>query len=439
MDPIFIGIITILVLLLLLAIGVHISTALLGTAFLGMVVTIGIKPAISYLGQSMYYTIASPGFAALPLFMLMGAFAAKGGFAYKAYRCIYVFASKLPGSLAVATSYGCAIFGAICGSSLATAAIFGKIALPPMIKYKYDKTFALATIASSGTFAAMIPPSYGLVLYAMLTDTSVGRLFLAGIIPGLITATVYSLSIIYRAKKNPKLAPRVIDENFSFQDKIIAVKDTWGIALLIIIVLGGIYSGFFTPTEAAAVGALAALIIGSIQMQKINLVYIKEPIRDSARSSAMVFVIIIGALFLTRFFALSQFTDRLIFVLQSWDMPREAILLGLFVLWFFFGMLIEGTGLKALLLPIAFPIIVKLGYDPIWFGIITLKLGEIAAVTPPVGLNVYALKGVAGEGTSLEDIFKGIWPFVLCDIFVLFFLVAYPNICLFLPNLIMGR
>jgi len=439
MDPIFIGVISVLFLLVLLAIGVHISAGLLGAGFLGIFVLIGLKPAISLLGQSMYYAIASPGFAALPLFMLMGAFAAKGGFAKKAYRCIYVLTSKLPGSLAIATSYGCAIFGAICGSSLATAAIFGKIALPEMREYKYDKTFSLGTIAASGTFASMIPPSYGLILYAMLTNQSVGRLFLAGIIPGLITATVYSLSIILRAKKNPKIAPKAINMNFSFQDKVIAIKDTWSIFLLIIIILGGIYSGIFTPTEIAAVGSLAALILGFLQGKLNKLSIVKESVRDSARSSAMVFVIIIGALFFSRFIAISQFTDRLAYILQNWSVPREVILLGVFLLWFFFGMILDGTGLKALLLPIFFPIVCALGYNPIWFGIITQKLGEIAAVTPPVGLNVYALKGVAGEGTTLEEIFKGIWPFVLCDIIVLILMVMFPNIVLFLPNLILGN
>jgi C4-dicarboxylate transporter, DctM subunit len=438
MDPVVIGIIALIILLLLLAMGVHISAGLLGAGFLGIMVLLGIKPAISLLGQSMYYSIASPGFAALPLFMLMGAFAAQGGFAKKAYRCIYVLASKLPGSLAIATSFGCAIFGAICGSSLATAAIFGKIALPEMQEYKYDKSFSLGTIAASGTFASMIPPSYGLILYAMLTNQSVGKLFLAGIIPGLITAMVYSISIILRVKRNPKLAPKVIKEDYSFQDKMVAIKDTWSILLLIFIVLGGIYSGLFTPTETAAVGALAALVLGFFQGQLSKFSIVKEAVRDSARSSAMVFTIIIGALFFSRFIAISQFTDRLAYMLQNWAVPREVILLGVFILWFFLGMILEGTGIKALVLPIVFPIVYALGYDPIWFGIITQKLGEIAAVTPPVGLNVYALKGVAGEGTTLEEVFKGIWPFVLCDIVVLILMIIFPNIVLFLPNLILG-
>jgi len=178
--------------------------------------------------------------------------------------------------------------------------------------------------------------------------------------------------------------------------------------------------------------------LGFFQGQLSKFSIVKEAVRDSARSSAMVFTIIIGALFFSRFIAISQFTDRLAYMLQNWAVPREVILLGVFILWFFLGMILEGTGIKALVLPIVFPIVYALGYDPIWFGIITQKLGEIAAVTPPVGLNVYALKGVAGEGTTLEEVFKGIWPFVLCDIVVLILMIIFPNIVLFLPNLILG-
>lgn len=438
MDTFLVGIIGILFLFILLAIGVHISADFFIVGFLGIAVILGIKPAYNFIGQTMYYAIATPHFAALPLFILMGAFAAKGGFAQKAYKFIYVFASKLPGALAIATSLGCAIFGAICGSTIATAAVFGKIALPEMIKYKYDKSFALGTIASAGTFAGMIPPSYGLIVYAIFTEVSIARLFLAGIIPGILTAIVYSLSIIYRVKRNPKLVQESVKENYEFKEKLIAFRDTWSIVLMIIIVLGGIYSGVFTPTEAAAVGSIAALVIGFFQGSLNKFSLVKEAVRDSARSSAMIFIIIIGALFFSRFMAVSQFPDRLAMTLTTGNLPREFILAGICAVWFFLGMIMEGTGIKALLLPIVFPIIVSLGYDPIWFGIVTMKLGEIGCVTPPVGVTVYTLKGVAGEGTTIEEVFKGIWPFVLCDIVVLILMVAFPEIVLFLPNLVMG-
>ena len=439
MEPILISIIAVILLLLLLATGLHISINFLLVGFASIVALLGIKPALSLLGQTMYYSIATPTFAALPLFVLMGAFAARGGFAKKAYKSMYILTSKLPGSLAVATSFGCAFFGAICGSSLATAAIFGRIALPEMERYKYDKSFSLGTIASSGSFASMIPPSSGLIIYALFTDQSIGKMFLAGIVPGIFTAIVYSLSIIIRVKLNPKLAPRMADQEFTMKEKIVAIKDAWPIILLIFIVLGGIYSGVFTPTEAAAAGALATLFLG-IQQGKLNkLSLIKEAIRESAQTCSMIFMIIIGALFFARFVALGQLTDRIAYAVQSWDMQREIILGGILIIWFFLGMILIPTGIKALTLPIIFPIIVSLGYNPIWFGIITQKLSEIAVVTPPVGLNVYTLKGVAGKGTSIEEVFKGIWPFVLCDVVVLIFLLVFPKITLFLPNLLLGK
>jgi len=435
MNTVFISIMAIILLLILLAIGVHVSVNFLLIGLVGIIALIGIKPALSLLGQTMYYSIATSTFAALPLFILMGAFAAKGGFAKKAYKCVYTLTSKLPGALAIATSYGCAMFGAICGSSLSTAVIFGKIALPEMEKYKYDKSLSLGTIASSGSFASMIPPSTGLIIYCMFTGQSIGKIFLAGIIPGIITATVYSLSIIIRVKLRPQLAPRAISKEFTMKEKIVSIKDTWTILLLVFIVLGGIYSGVFTPTEAAAAGALATLILGFLQGKLNKLSIVKDAIRESAQTAAMVFMVIIGALFFSRFIAIGQLADRLACAAQGWAVHRSLILGGILIIWFFLGMIIIPTGIKAFTLPIVFPIIISLGYDPIWFGIITQKLSEIAVVTPPVGLNVYALKGVAGKGVSLEDIFKGIWPFVLCDLAVLILLLAFPKISLFLPNL----
>ncbi|MBA7565836.1 C4-dicarboxylate TRAP transporter large permease protein DctM [subsurface metagenome] len=438
MDSVLLGMIGIIFFLLLIALGVHLSTNFFIVGFLTMLILLGLKPALTLIGSTMYYSIASPSFAALPLYILLGAVAARGGLAGKAYKFVYILASKLPGSLAIATSYGCAFFGAICGSAMATAAVFGKVALPEMLKYKYDKSLALGTIASSGTFAAMIPPSTALIVYAFFTDVSIGRLFLAGIIPGFLTATVYSLLIIFRVKLNPKLAPKVIGEEFSIKDKMKAIKDTWPIVLLIIIVLGGIFSGIFTPTEAAAVGTLAALIIGIFQ-RKLNLNVIKESVRDAAQTSSMIFIIIIGALFFSRFVAVSQFADRIAYSIQAWGLRRELVLLGVLVLWFFLGMIIEGTGIRAIVLPIFFPLIVSMGYDPIWFGILTLKLGEIGAVTPPMATNVFVLKAAVGEGISIEEIFKGILPFILCDVIVLIFMVAFPNIVLYLPNLVLGK
>ena len=436
MNALMVSIIALLMLLVFLFIGVPIAINFIIIGFVGIIVLLGsVKPAISILGQSMYYVIASPAFAALPLFVLMGSFAARGGFARKAYDCLFKLTSRLPGSLAIATSFACAAFGAISGSSLATAALFGRIAMPEMDRYKYEKSLSLGTIASSGSFASMIPPSSGLIVYSMLTEQSIGKMFLAGVLPGLLTALAYVVSIIIRVKLNPKLAPTLKDKVFTPREKLESIKDTWSIFILILIVFGGIYSGLFTPTEAAAVGALATFIIGFFQGKLNKLDNVKESVGESAKTSSMIFLIIIGALFFSRFIAISQLTDKLSYAVQAWDVHRSVVLGLILVIWFFLGMIMIPTGIKALVLPIIFPVILLLGYNPIWFGIIIQKLSEIAVVTPPVGLNVYTLKGVVGKGTTLEEVFRGIWPFVLVDVIVLIFLLAFPDISLFLPNL----
>lgn len=440
MEPITVGIVSIVLLLIFLGLGFQIGLNFFLVGVISGTLIIGFNRTLILLGETMYYSIASPTFASLPLFVLMGAFATRGGFAKRAFEGVYTATAGLPGSLAIATCYSCAAFGAISGSSLATAAVFGKLVLPEMARYKYNKSLALGCIAAAGTFAAMIPPSIGFIVYAMFTDQSVGRLFAAGILPGIITATVYSISIIYRVKKDPELAPLIDDKKkFTIKQKIFALKKTGPILTLALIVLGGIYSGLFTPTEAAAAGAFATLIFG-IRLGKLGkLEYFKQSLRESAQITSMLFIIIIGAMFYSRILSLTRIPVELSMMLQGWDVPRVFILGGILLIWFILGMIMNPTSIFALTLPIIFPIITRLGYDPIWFGVIAIKLGEIAAVTPPVGLNVYTLKGVAGEDTTIEEVFSGIWPFVVCDIIVLILLIAFPQITLFLPNLLLGH
>lgn len=440
MEPITVGIVSIVLLLIFLGLGFQIGLNFFLVGVISGTLIIGFNRTLILLGETMYYSIASPTFASLPLFILMGAFATRGGFAKRAFEGVYTATAGLPGSLAIATCYSCAAFGAISGSSLATAAVFGKLVLPEMARYKYNKSLALGCIAAAGTFAAMIPPSIGFIVYAMFTDQSVGRLFAAGILPGIITATIYSISIIYRVKKDPELAPLIDDKKkFTIKQKIFALKKTGPILTLALIVLGGIYSGLFTPTEAAAAGAFATLIFG-IRLGKLGkLEYFKQSLRESAQITSMLFIIIIGAMFYSRILSLTRIPVELSMMLQGWDVPRVFILGGILLIWFILGMIMNPTSIFALTLPIIFPIITRLGYDPIWFGVIAIKLGEIAAVTPPVGLNVYTLKGVAGEDTTIEEVFSGIWPFVVCDIIVLILLIAFPQITLFLPNLLLGH
>ena len=438
MDPVMVGVFSIVLLFLFLAASLHIALNFFLVGFVAAALLLSINAALSLLGQTMYYSIATPSFTALPLFVLMGAFASSGGFARRVYDGIHRAASGVPGSLGITTCFGCAAFGAISGSSLAASAIFGRLALPEMERHGYDKSFSMGTIAAAGTFAAMIPPSALFIIYAIFTEQSVGKLFIAGIVPGCLTAIVYSAAIVLRVWRNPRLAPSLHGETkVNMHQRLFSLVQIWPVALLAAIVLGGIYSGLFTPTEAGAAGAAAALILGMLLGKLTDPAYIRKALRESAQTTAMVFLIIVGALFFTRVLTITRIPVELTELVLAWNVPNMVVLLIILVLWFLLGMIIIPTGICALTLPIVYPIIVNLGYDPIWFGVVVLKLVEIAAVTPPIGLNVFALKGVAGEDTTIEEIYRGIWPFVVCDLIVLLLLILFPQLALFLPSLMM--
>jgi C4-dicarboxylate transporter, DctM subunit len=442
MDFITGGIFCIGLLLALMGSGLQIGLAFLLSGLVVSTVLLGFNSSLSLLGQVAYFSIASPTWACIPLFILMGSFAAQGGFARRAYNGVNALSYGMPGSLGVATCFSCAVFGAISGSSIATTAIFGKMALPEMDRLNYDKTFSVGCIASAGTFASMIPPSMMMIIYALFTQQSVGKLFAAGIIPGLMTAAVYSISIVYRVKKNPHMAPTLRDGQKALTGKLRwkEASQMWPVIVIAIVVLGGIYSGLFTPTEAAAAGALITLLFGWIlgSFRRMNLVV--TAMKESANTTAMLFLINVGALFYSRVLAVTRLPTELTMMLQNLDVPRIFILIGILAIMFFLGMIMVPVGIYALTLPIVFPMLISLNYDPIWFGVIALKLTEIGAITPPVGLNVYAMKGVIPRESniSLEDIFRGIWPFCFCDIVVLIVLIMFPILSTWLPELLLG-
>jgi len=436
-----VGILSTLIMVFLLFIGLPIAANFFIVGFFGITAILGFNRAVSILGQSLYHTVAVPTWAALPLFILMGALASKGGFASKAYKNFNKALLGLPGALGVTTCFACAAFGVISGSAAATAAIFGKIAYPEMKRYGYEKTFAVATIASAGTFAAMIPPSGLMVVYCLLTEQSIGRLFAAGFIPGSITAMVYAISIMYRAKYNPKLVKKPLDidddlEKINFSSRIKALLNTWPVLLIGFLVVGGILSGMFTPTEGAAVGCVSTFILAFLQGYFRNKEDIIESLKQSASTTSMLFIIIIGALFFSRFIAYTRIPSILTSWVISLHIPGVLVLTGVLLVWFVLGMIIIPDAIFALTIPLMFPVIVNLGYDPIWFGIVTIKLSEIANVTPPVGLNLFTIQGAVGRDVKIHEIYNGIWPFVLCDVIVLILIILFPQIVLWLPNLL---
>ena len=446
MDFLTAGIICIVLLLALMALGLQIGLAFILSGLVVGSLLLSIDSAVSLLGQAAYFSVASPTWTAIPLFILMGAFASNGGLARRAYDGVHALTRRIRGSLLIATCFSCGIFGAVSGSSIATTAIFGKMALPEMNRLGYDKGLSVGAIASAGTFASMIPPSMMMIIYGLFTQQSIGKLFAAGIIPGVVTAIAYAVLINVMVRRNPDLVPseeaedairQAETESASAQD---GAGQIWPVGLIALVILGGLYSGVFTPTEAAAVGSIVTLALSWYLKAFRTVAEISEAMRDAANITAMLFLINIGALFYSRILAVTGLPTELTIALQTLDVPPLVILLAIMAIMFVLGMIMVPVGIYALTLPIVFPLLVKLGYDPIWFGVIALKLTEIGAITPPVGLNVFAIKGVIPKEMKIttERIYQGCMPFLLCDVVILAILVAFPAISLFLPNLLMN-
>lgn len=439
MDFTLIGVLAIAALMLLLLVGVPLALSFIITSFVGIAVLLNPHGATSLLGETSYSAIASPTFTVLPLFVLMGAFAANAGFAEQAYRGIHKLIGNVPGGLAVATAFASAAFSTVCGSSLATASVFGRIAYPEMRRYGYEKRFSLGSIACSGSLAAMIPPSGMFILFSIFTEVPVGKLFMAGVLPGILTALAYVVVIYWKAKRNPQLAPvPSSEERLSPAQRLGGFADLWQILALGGVVLGGMYSGLFTATEAGAVGALGALLMGVVRGPLRNLKTMRASLRESAGVTTTLFFIIIAALFFSRFLGLTRIPFDISNFLVSSGMPGWSILALVLLIWFLMGMVIVPAAAFALTLPIIFPIIVELGYNPIWFCIIAMKMCEIAGVTPPVGLNAFALSSAAGRDVKVSEVFAGVWPFVAADIVVLVILLSFPAISTWLPNTMFG-
>ena len=440
MDFLIAGTVCIVLLLVLMSIGLQIGLAFLLAGFVVSYLLLGLDSSISLLGQASYFSIATPTWAAIPLFILMGAFASNGGLARRAYDGVHALAQRLPGSLMIATCFSCAVFGAISGSSIATTAIFGRMALPEMNRLGYDKELSVGVIASAGTFASMIPPSMMMIIYALFTQQSIGKLFAAGIIPGILTALAYAALIVVMVRRNPALAPTVRANEAAKIDKLRALARMWPMITIAVVVLGGLYSGVFTPTESAAAGSLVCLFFAWYLKAFTRLSDVTDAMRDAANITAMLFLINIGALFYSRVLAVTGLPSEVTMMLEGATLPPIVVLIGIMVIFLLLGMIMVPVGIYALTLPIVVPILTSLGYDPIWFGVIALKLTEIGAITPPVGLNVFAMKGVIPRGMniSLGEIFSGCMPFLACEMVVLAVLVAFPSLSLWLPGILIN-
>lgn len=398
--------------------------------FVGIIALRGIGAAFTTLYTIPFSSAASWSLSVIPMFILMGYVAFYAGFAEDAYNTGYRWVGRLPGGLAIATLIGGGFFAAASGSSIAATATLGKMALPHMLKFKYDKKLAAGCVCVSGTIAAVIPPSILLVLFGIYTEQSVGKLLIGGLCPGILTVIVYAMLVFVRAKLSPKLAPR--GETFRWKEKLRSLPGLVGIVLIFSITIGGIYTGIFTPTEAGAAGAFVALIV-AFGMRRMNWGKFKSSIAESLRVTCSIFLIIIGAYIFIQFLAIS----RLPIMFAEWTVAlpvsRVMVFVGIVMVYLFLGMFLDAIGCLLLTVPFIFPALVALGFDGIWLGIVVVKLIELGLITPPVGLQAFVLHGVAPD-ISLADIFIGFVPYFLVDLLItLPLLYIFPQIVTFLP------
>ncbi|MCF8062448.1 MAG: TRAP transporter large permease [Deltaproteobacteria bacterium] len=431
-SPELIGLIGIMLLLILLLSGMPIGLGAALIGFFGIWYLAALNTALGAIGLIPYSKAASYEFTVLPLFILMGYLAFNAGLATSAFETGKKCLGHLPAGLAMATITACAAFGACCGMSAASSAIMGRLVIPEMEKLHYKPSLSAGVVAASGTFAALIPPSGIMVVYAIMTEVSVGKMLMAGLFPGLLTAVLYGAMLYTRVKINPSLDGDKLERQ-SWTVRLRSLPQLWSILVVGVVIIGGIYTGVFTPTEAAGIGALVSLIMlvsqkGIKRWKSFNLA-----LSDTARTTAMIFLIIVGIVIFARFIAMSRLPYSVVGWISALDMNRYVTLTFILIFYVILGMFMEAIGMLLLTIPVALPVIEALGFDPIWFGVLVVKMIEVALVTPPVGLNVYIIKGVASN-IRMEDMFRGCFPFVLMDLIVIILLILFPQIVLFLPN-----
>ena len=440
MDPFTLGIISIAFIIALVFLGVRVGFAAGFVGLMGLILLRGWSAGGGMAGLTAHSSVSHYSLSVLPMFILIGYLAFYAGLTQGAFRCARAWFGWLPGGLAVSTVFATAGFAAVSGASTATAAVFSRVAIPEMLKYGYDKRLAAGVVAAGGTLASLIPPSAILVIYAIIVEESVGALLLAGFIPGAVSAAIYAGIVVFRCTINPELGRAV--KGITWGERINSIPGLMPIVVVIAIILGGIYTGWMTPTETGAVGAALIFFMAlgrrAIFGQGMTFDDFKESMLDTGKLTVMIFTIIWGVLIYVRFLGYTGLTTAFADWIVHLDVPRLAILLMILGVYIILGMFMDGIGMLLLTLPVVHPAIIALGYDPVWFGIIVVKMVEIGLVTPPIGLNCFVVNGVRPD-IPLSDVFKGIWPFVVADFITVGVLIAFPGIVLFLPELMINN
>lgn len=429
MSSIEIGGLGILGFLLLLALGMPIALSFATAGILGIIALQGLDPGLNLLGQAFYSWTSSYVLCTIPLFVLMGQFAFHSGISGDLYIAAYRWIGRLPGGLALATNLACTGFAACTGSSVASAATMTVIAYPEMQKANYDPRLSAGCIAAGGTLGILIPPSTIFIVYGIITETSINELFIAGILPGLLISALFCGLILYMCKRNPRLGPP--GESFTWKEKISSLKGVCWMIGLFILVIGGLYIGIFAPSEAGTIGAFGAFAI-TLTRGELSRSVLVTTLKETVQFTSFALFILVGAMIFSNFLTLSGLPEALTSWITGLPVPPIIILLMILFLYIPLGAIMEPLDTILLTIPIVFPIIVKLEFDPVWFGVLIVVLSELSLITPPVAMNLYVLQGITK--LPLQVISRGIVPFLLVLTFGLIILVAFPEISLFLPR-----
>ncbi|SFE60313.1 TRAP transporter, DctM subunit [Sulfitobacter brevis] len=446
MDPLIVGLLALAVTVFLLAIRVPIAAALGISASIGVfiifawrpggefVAAYAWRPTLSLIANGPYDFLKSYSLATVPLFILMGHLAYEAGFTTDIYRAARLWLARLPGGVAMASVLGCGGFSAITGSSVACAAAMGRIAIPEMLKFGYSKSLASGSVAIGGTLGSLIPPSILFILFGIFAEQSIAKLFMAAIIPGLLSLLAYMLVIFIWVSLRPEAAPRPT-ETITNADRWRSLGKCWSIVVLFVVVIGGIYAGYFTPSQAAGVGAYAALALGLL-LGRLNFSKIAAALKESVYQSSMIFAIALAGKIYVSFIALTGLSGAIGDWIATSDASLALVLLLIVILYLVLGMFLDSIGIILLTLPLTIPIIQGFDLSLIWFGVVVVKLLEIGLVTPPIGLNVFVIKSIVGTQIKLETIFKGIGVFLIAEVFVLGLIVCVPAVSLWLPSVL---
>jgi C4-dicarboxylate transporter, DctM subunit len=414
--------------LMLLRVPVGMAMGLVGVTGFGFLV--GGEPALKLVGQTSMRTVTDYTFGIIPMFLLMGAFVSNSGMSRELFRAANSFVGHFRGGLGIATIAACGGFAAISGSSVATAATFSTVAYPEMRRYGYPQSFATGTIAAGGTLGAMLPPSTVLAVYGLITEQDIGQLFIAGIVPGLIAGSMYMMTIVVIGLVQPNYLPA--GERSSWTQRLQSLRDVWATLLLFAFVIGGLYGGLFTPTEAGGMGAGGAFIIG-VMRGRLSRADIRRSLLQATRTAAAVFTVLIGALLFGYFLTVTQTPQKVTAFLTGLGVGRYGVLVLIMLMYLVLGCLMDALAMIILTIPIIFPVIKQLGFDPIWFGVIIVMTVELGLIHPPVGMNMFVIKSVI-EDVKISTIFYGVIPFILTDLMRLILLISFPILATYLPS-----